>query len=142
MQNQIFNTPFEMGLRLILLMNSTSREFFSIDRILAIDFMACYGKVFGISDMNLHGDNNYMYGEIASRRYLLHEAIKGVVINGYISVILQNGYQYYITDDGIDIARKFSCPYAQTYIRIVKRAIKKYDKYEDAILLKLIQRHK
>ena len=142
LKNTIFNTPFEMELRIILLMSNVPRKFFSADRILVFDFMACYGKEYNISDINLHGDNHYMYGEIANRSSLLYKAIKNLVVKGYIFVALKNGYQYYVSDSGIEVAKRFSCKYANTYINIVKNIAEKYDKCEDIDLINLIQRYK
>ena len=83
---EVFNTVFEMELRIMLLMSSVPELFFSSTRILAFDFINCYAKVFGIALENLHGNNDFMYAEMAGRRSLITEAIKKLVRHGILKV--------------------------------------------------------
>lgn len=62
MKNRLFNTPFEMGLRVMLLLASAPKKTFTVDRIVELDFIACYPVDFDLSFANLHGDNDYKYG--------------------------------------------------------------------------------
>ena len=139
LHKELFNTVFEMKLRIILLMSNDINKFFSLDRILALDFIACYGKEFDISDCNLHGDNCYMRGEFANRRYLAYEAIKELLATGYIDIKLENGYKYHITVSGKETASQFLSSYAKQYLSTAKQAIDKYCKYDDNDLLKITQ---
>ena len=45
----IFNTTFEVSLRILIVLNVTQTRL-SIDRVSAMDFMAIYGKDFGVSE--------------------------------------------------------------------------------------------
>ena len=139
MHNKIFNTVFEMKLRIILLMSNESKHFFSLDKIFALDFISCYGKEFAISNSNLHGDNHYMRGELANRRYLAYEAIKELHSLGYIDIKLEHGYKYRITTNGKELARQFVSSYAGEYLSTAKQSIDKYCKYGDNELLRIIQ---
>ncbi len=60
--NNIFNTSFEVSLRILIILNTVQTRL-SIDRITALDFIAIYGKDFGVSEYNLHGDNDYRFSE-------------------------------------------------------------------------------
>ena len=60
MKNDLFNSTFEMGLRIATLLCVDDKRSYSVTRILALDFIACYANTFGFSDKNLHGDNPYM----------------------------------------------------------------------------------
>lgn len=128
-----------MKLRIILLMSNDATHFFSLDKIIALDFISCYGKEFAISNSNLHGDNCYMCGEFANRRYLAYKAIKELLGSGYIDIKLESGYKYHITANGKEIAKQFVSSYAGQYLSTAKQSIDKYYKYGDNELLRIIQ---
>lgn len=71
MKNKLFNSPFEMSLRITLLLAAAPKEKFSVDRIMGLDFISCYAADFNMPYANLHGDNGYRYGEIVGRRLLV-----------------------------------------------------------------------
>lgn len=137
--NNVFNTVFEMSLRIILLTSSSPNFYFTSTRFLVLDFINCYAEKFGLADTNLHGDNNFMYAEIAGRRALVLEAIKKLVKHGMLKVQAKDGYSYKITNTGLEFARKLSSTYAQEYRRISRSTVSKYGFEEDEKLIKLIQ---
>lgn len=61
--SKLYNTPFEASLRILLILETSRNQSFSADMLAAIDFISIYGREFGISDENLHGDNNYKFSE-------------------------------------------------------------------------------
>ena len=136
---EVFNTVFEMELRIMLLMSSVPELFFSSTRILAFDFINCYAKVFGIALENLHGNNDFMYAEMAGRRSLITEAIKKLVRHGILKVKNNQGYQYKITDYGLEISNGFHSTYAEEYRRVSRLSAKKYSCKNDEELLQEIQ---
>lgn len=85
MKNKLFNSPFEMSLRMMLLLAAAPKEKFTIDRIIGLDFISCYAADFGMPYANLHGDNGYRYGEIVGRRLLVQEAVKELVTQGLVA---------------------------------------------------------
>ena len=48
--NDLFNTPFETGLRAMLILSVIRSCGMTIDRLSAYDFMTIYGKDFEVSD--------------------------------------------------------------------------------------------
>ena len=140
MENNLFNSSFEMELRVVSLLTETSKEYISVERILAIDFLACYGKVFGISEYNLHGDNSLMYAEISNRRNLINEAIKPLVYKGLVDVKVDKGYYYRITDTGKKYVDSLESDYAREYKRCVNKAACVASDKPDRILLGEINR--
>ena len=66
--NKIFNTTFESSLRILLLLSVSGDEQMTLDRIADYDFITIYSKYFGISDMALHGENEFGLSEFAARR--------------------------------------------------------------------------
>ena len=83
MKNNLFNSPFEMSLRILIMLDEFGDKC-TEDKILAFDFMACYSTEFEVKDVNLHGNNALKFAELVSRRQLVSEAIKDLVLKGLV----------------------------------------------------------
>ena len=68
--NNIFNSPFELSLRIMILMR-VRKSRVTVDWLSCLDFVTTYGKDFGISEFNLHGDNEYRFSEYAAKREII-----------------------------------------------------------------------
>ena len=55
MSKNLFNTPFEMELRSLLLLSVLGESQVSIERVVILDFISCYGADFELAAINLHG---------------------------------------------------------------------------------------
>ena len=139
MRNKLFNSPFEMSLRITLLLAAAPKEEFSVDRIIGLDFISCYAADFNMPYANLHGDNGYRYGEIVGRRLLVQEAVKSLVTQGLIDVMVDRGYLFSISKAGQKYAGSLETDYAQEYGTIAKAAVSKYKDNSDAGILATIQ---
>lgn len=139
MKNKLFNSPFEMSLRITLLLAAAPKEKFSVDRIMGLDFISCYAADFNMPFANLHGDNGYRYGEIVGRRLLVQEAVKSLVIHGLIDVRVDSGYLFFISKVGQKYARSLETDYAKEYGTIAKAVVSKYKDNSDAGILATIQ---
>lgn len=139
MSNNLFNSPFEMMLRVLLLLSQDKENYYSVDRIVLLDFISCYAADFQLPYSNLHGTNNYKFGEIASRRQLVQEAVKLLVTRGLIDVKVEKGYWFSISDLGFNYANKLESSYATEYREIFRSAIKKYRKESDENILNLVR---
>lgn len=96
--NKIFNTTFESSLRILLLLSVSEDEQMTLDRIADYDFITIYSKYFGISNMALHGENEFGLSEFAARRGMMQITMKSLVLDGLVSVKRrQNGFQYSIS---------------------------------------------
>lgn len=140
-KKRVFNTIFEMQLRIILLMAAGHELRFSSTRILTLDFINYYAKSFDIALEDLHGNNDFMYAELTGRRTLVVEAIKKLVRQRILDVKVEQGYQYKITGYGLEIAKKFHSTYALEYHRVAELSVKKYEDKSDEEILQEIQQH-
>lgn len=137
----IFNSSFEVSLRILLILYVTQDKI-SVDRIVAIDFIAVYGKDFGVSEDNLHGDNNYRFSEYAARRQMVSQAIKELVINNYIIPhVNKKGFCYSISDDGKSFCESLNDEYANVYKSNLERASKKFSSYSDRKMVQQINEY-
>ena len=139
MSNKLFNSPFEMMLRVLLLLSQDKKNYYSVERIVLLDFVSCYAADFQLPYSNLHGTNNYKFGEIASRRKLVQEAIKLLVTKGMIDVKIDRGYLFGISGLGLTYIKKLESSYATEYKSISKAAIKKFRKESDENILDLVR---
>ena len=131
MTESVFNSTFEMELRVLLLMSAAKKKAYSIQRIVSLDFIVCYAGYFQLPYLNPQGDNQYMFSELASRRERLQEAVKGLVVQGLLNVEMDNGYAFSITDAGSKYIRKLKSEYALQYKAIAADAIKRFKDYSD-----------
>lgn len=118
--NRVFNTTFEVSMRVLLLLFVDGRPKTS-DMIAAIDFLTVYGKSFGITDTNLHGENAYKYGEFANRRRIVKQALKTLVVDGKVDVYEKDGgFHFAINDAGETFCALLTSAYAEEYMQTAK----------------------
>jgi hypothetical protein len=119
----VFNTIFEVSLRILLAL-SVSDIPKTADMIAAMDFITVYGKNFGITPVNLHGDNNYKFGEFANRRDMVKKALKLLVQDGMVDVYEKDGgFHFAINDTGEAYASSLSSEYANEYLRTATKTV-------------------
>jgi hypothetical protein len=138
MTESIFNSTFELELRILLLMSAAKKKAFSVERIVSLDFIVCYAGYFQLPYLNPQGDNEYMFSELAGRRERIQEAVKSLVIQGLLEVGLDNGYVFSITETGSKYIRKLKSEYAVQYKTIAVDAIKRFKDYSDLQLDRMI----
>lgn len=138
MTESIFNSIFEMELRVLLLLSAAKKKAFSVERIVSLDFIVCYAGNFQLPYLNPQGDNQYMFSELASRRERIQEAVKSLVVQGLLDVGLDNGYVFSITDTGNRYIKKLKSEYAVQYKTIAADAIKRFKDYSDLQLDRMI----
>lgn len=131
MKNRLFNSVFEMELRILLLLSTGRKKNYTIERIVELDFIICYAESFQLPYENLHGDNNYMYGELSNRRFLVRKAVKELVTKGLIEVNICDGYQFSISETGRKYIKKLKSTYATQYLMIAVEVVKTFSKLSD-----------
>lgn len=140
MSNKLFNTPFELSLHVVLLLDVTDTGL-TLDRIAAYDFIAIYCEDFGISDRSLNGENGFAFSELSSRRNLTKAAIKDLVVDGLVVVTDdETGILYSISESGRKMSKYFKSEYAESYKKLMQLVVVKYGNYSDVQLLNVINR--
>lgn len=121
--NNVFNTPFEISLRVLLTLEvATCDKWLTSDMIAASDFITVYCKDFGLSNENLHGDNNFKFSEFTLRRELIQKAVKTLVLDGLVKVATtKNGFSFAISHKGRDYCNKFENSYSLLYRQMAKK---------------------
>lgn len=137
--NSLFNTPFETGLRAMLILFATHSRGMTIDRITAYDFMTIYGSDFGVSKDNLHGINHFSFSELTTRRAICLDGIKSFILDGLIAVTRgKHGFTYALTSSGKKYIENLDSDYKSQYVEIVGEVHNQYKRQTDTALIKLI----
>lgn len=137
----VFNSTFEVSLRLLLLLNESDNAGLSIDRIAEYDFITIYSRYFELSDKVLHGENEFGYSEIASRRNKAQAAIKEMILDGFAQVVRsENGFKYRITEIGKNVASNLVSEYATAYRELAKLTLTKFSKYTETEIMDVISK--
>lgn len=114
---KLFNTPFEVSMRVLLSLLLSPKRQMSLDMITAIDFLTIYGSDFDITEYNLHGENIFKFSEFTSKRKVISEAIKELVLKDLVSVVQgKEGFQYKLNTKGKKLCDSFTSDYASEYI--------------------------
>lgn len=138
---ELFNTPFETALRVLLLLETGARTDSSINMIAALDFAALYGKSFGFSETNLHGDNLFKFSEFATRKELTNAGITFLVQRGFVDVNpTKNGFVYRISSNGRKFASGLNTKYAKEYKGQIRLALSHFSSDSEQTILKKINK--
>lgn len=136
---KLFNTPFELSLRSVLLLSVAERKDMTLDRVAAYDFIAIYGSYFDLTESNLHGVNDYSFSEFTSRRELLSEALKSLVLDGLVRATHRKaGFCFEVTEQGRAFCNKQSTEYANNYRAMVAETNQKFGNNTEIGLLAII----
>ena len=136
---KLFNSTFEVSLRLMLLLSVANDVPMSVDRIAAYDVMTIYSREFGLSDEVLHGDNEFGLSEFASRRSKTQVALRELVLNGSVKAIASDkGFLYQITPAGKRVAEEMVTQYATNYKRLARITVERYHQKTDMDVMAII----
>ena len=137
--SELFNTPFETGMRVLLVLYAIKPRGATIDRITAYDFMSTYGRDFGITDFNLHGNNTFNFSELPSKRSLINKGIIDAALDGMIVVNqASSGFQYKLSRTGIAFVESLNTNYSQQYLEAISKIHQAYSRKSDATIMKEI----
>ena len=141
MNDKVFNTEFEISMRLLLILSLSEKKKFTFDNLVAADFISNYSKEFGLSQSNLHGENEFSFSEFPARTSLAQKAIKQLVLENMIKVSYsEDGFIYSITERGQALSKSLTSDYAVEYRLYAHKAFVYMDSKNEKELLNLISR--
>ena len=123
----------------MLLAISAPDKSFTEDQMVMYDFMTVYAREFWEQGQNLHGDNGFKYSEFSARKQAVSEAIKELVRNGMLQVVMNNGFQFQATEAGINCFSKMESSYATEYRKQLKEILNRFSEHREDELHKLIR---
>lgn len=138
LMNEVFNTPFEISLRMALLFGTCDNAMTS-DRAAALDFITIYSNAFHLTQQSINGENDYGFSEFATRRELVNQALKNMVIDGLMVVHRDEfGFQYALSTAGKNFRNSLKSEYAREYSELATITVKRMKNRSDVELLALI----
>lgn len=126
MNSKIFNTEIETSLRILINLNTINKDI-SKDTLIVSDFLTLYGKLFNITNYNLHGDSPLSKSEFPTKRELITNTLNTLVLDGFVKLNINNGFKYSITEKGKILCHKLTTQYAEEYQQAVLKAYKYLD---------------
>lgn len=118
---QIFNNEFEISMRILLVLKTYNKPL-DIDMLTSIDLLNTYGKDFGLTDTNLHGDNSSSFAELTKRRELVINSCKSLVLKNLISPkTTPEGFKYIINNNGLNFCNEMTSDYSKEYCTEAKK---------------------
>lgn len=140
MNDRPFNTPFELSLHIVMLLD-TVKAAFTIDRITAYDFIAVYAQDFGFKGEPLNGENGFSFSELMARRGIMKSAVKDLVLDGLVYAgDSKDGISYTLSDTGRSLTENLRSEYALKYRNVVKQMHRRYRNKSDVELSGIINR--
>lgn len=137
--SNLLNTSFEAGIRVLILLYGIKPASANIDKIAFFDFLTIYGKVFDVSDKNLHGKSCFALSEFSAKRKLVELGIKDFILRGLIEPkISKDGFEYSINNDGLKIIDSIDSDYKNQYLKTLEDVKKQYDNFSEIKLMRLI----
>ena len=139
--NELFNSSFELSLRVLIILDAANARL-SIDKIVAYDFISTYSFDFGISESNLHGNNNYRFSEYTTKRIIITQSIKNLVLEGFVLPHCnKGGFSYSISPAGKKFCSSLNDDYADDFTQIVQQTVDKFSNHSDRALIQTINSH-
>ncbi len=123
---KIFNTEFEVSMRLLILIDSIN--FLNEDELAYLDFFSIYSRTFNFDNDNLNGECSFPINEITLQRKLIKNALKELVLKSFVKINFDNikGYTYSISDEGHSYISKINDSYSIQYqvnVQTIKNSI-------------------
>lgn len=127
-EKSVIGSTYEISQRILLMMASTPDLSLDEFQITALDFIAVYAGDFDILDENLHGYGNYRFSEYLSRKTLVSDALRQLVLSRFLAIhTTESGYSYSISDSGMAFFKKIDNSYAKEYVLAVKAVLKHFN---------------
>ncbi|MEC3757461.1 hypothetical protein P9160_08805 [Bacillus halotolerans] len=92
-----FNSPFEVGLRMLIILAVTPQEKFDLQRLIYYDYLVLHTNDVGVesSPVSIHPDTPNRSGEIIVRRQVMQQGLKLMNSKNLLIIIYdENGISY------------------------------------------------
>ena len=137
--SNIFNSKYEVSLRILIQLFILDGNKKSSDYISSLDYLTLYSKTFLFGEHDLHGNNPYRLGELASRLDVGKKSLKFLVANGFCNVEIDNcGLVYSITESGRKLVGELKTEYANAYMNLAIDTQDYFSEYSEIEILKYI----
>lgn len=134
----IYNTSYEIGMRILILLNFTSKPI-DLQRLIYFDYLMLH---YGDIDNNyesLHPANPFHTTELYVRRELIQSALNLICKKGLTNILFSNdGFLYEISSLGMNFIKCFESEYSIKLTKYAKLVVNKFDNFSDQNLNEFI----
>lgn len=96
--NSVFNSPFELGIRMVFLLNQLGEKGADLQKLVLLDYAIIYSGDFAGPE-SLHTPVPHRCGELMSRRSLIEEGIHLMAVKNLITAELTDEGIVYLTGE-------------------------------------------
>lgn len=106
-----FNSPFELGVRMVYLLNSLQPAGADLQKLVLLDYAIVYSDDLG-GPPSLHTPVPYRGGEYLSRRELIAQSLYLMSTRGLVAVVMdETGITYFAGDTARSMVGALTSPY-------------------------------
>lgn len=135
----LFNSPLEVALRLLVLLNRTELNNFDLDRLVIFDYFILHGNDIDKNQESLHPPLPHRSSEIIVRRKLVQESLDILISRGLVSPVYKNTGVFYSANKSTSLfVNLLKSTYFSKLTLVVEWVLSKYGNVSTSMLNKLV----
>lgn len=128
----IFNTPLEIGLRVLIILNELGNEAIDLNRLIIYDYFVIHSGDFDKNLNNLHPPIPHRSGELIIKRKVMQEGINLMYSRELLDIeFTPRGIYYKANEITSAFVSYLNTTYASEVSRYSKLVIDKFNSYSD-----------
>lgn len=137
MSNSIYNTPIEIGTRMLCILCATTHKSINLFRLELYDHMALHAESTGFELHDLHPANPSFSAELFGKQSIIEEGLQFMALRGMVDVKYTKRGIYYSANTATHLyVACLQSEYAAEYILAIEQISKNFDALTDQALRK------
>lgn len=129
--NDVFNTPLELGVRMVYLLGALYPKGANIQKLVYLDYAVIYSSDLG-GPNSLHTLVPFRGGEFINKKEVLEESIFLMLNHSIIDVVIdKEGINYYIGDNGFSLISAMNNTYSNKLYKSCQWVTKEFGSYSE-----------
>lgn len=128
----VFNTPIEIGLRALIILNELSQESIDLNRLVIYDYLVTHSSDFNKEVNSLHPPSPHRSGELIIKRKVMQEGINLMYSRDLIDIeYTKDGIYYKANQLSSYFINYLDSAYALNLMKCSRVVIQKFNQYSD-----------
>lgn len=138
--SNLFNSPLEVGLRSLILLEAGYPNYYDIERIVIYDYLLIHSGDIDNGPQSIHPATPHRSGEILIKRPIIENGLESMIAKGLIeSKYSKKGISYTATELTSPFLDSLQADYTRKVIGTAGWVIEKFDKYSIEDLKNLVK---
>jgi hypothetical protein len=138
----VFNTPIEVGLRALIILNEASPASMDLNKLVIYDYLVTHSSDIDNCMKSLHPSIPHRSGEIIIKRKVMQEGINLMYSRELLDIeYTQNGVYYKANELSSYFIKYLNSSYAQDVIKYTRWLNEKFKHYSDEELYEYINKN-